>query len=185
MRRPLTPFASPTSEAGSEMGQETLQLGAVIYRHNGANEAMRAFDIAMRHAPQATAVLVTATRAMLEARFEASTLAQEMRVIKHRLSRIETGGLPCTTAVNDLYPSNYRVARPIYITLEPDDSEYVATFTDADISASGDTQAEAVANCKDMIVTLFEDLSAEPPEVLGPGPRRQLEVLRRFLQSEA
>lgn len=164
------------------MAQQFIQLG---YRRNGGIEAMRAFDAIMQHSPQASAVLVSATRAMLEARFEAATFAQEVRLLKHRLSRIERGGLPCTTPVNDLYPSNYSVKKPIYIMLEPEDGGYVATFADADIAASGDTQSEAIANCKDMIVMLFEDLSSEAPETLGPGPLRQLEVLKRFLEADA
>ncbi|GAF95929.1 unnamed protein product, partial [marine sediment metagenome] len=36
---------------------------------------------------------------------------------------------------------------------------YIATFFDANISASGDTQTEAIFNLKDMIVGTFEILS--------------------------
>jgi len=53
---------------------------------------------------------------------------------------------------------------------------------DANISSSGDTQEEAVDNLRMLLVEIFEDLSNEPTDKLGPEPLRQLAVLGQYIR---
>lgn len=76
----------------------------------------------------------------------------------------------------------YQLARDLPIVVQPVDDAYTATFFDANVGMSGDTQEEAVENLKAYMVDLFEDLDSEVPGGLGPGPARQLAALRAVIR---
>ena len=61
----------------------------------------------------------------------------------------------------------------------------IASFFDANIHASGDTEEEAFRNLKSLILDTFDSLSAEPAHRLGPEPTRQLAVLRQFVRKKS
>jgi dCTP deaminase len=93
-----------------------------------------------------------------------------------RLShKIET--VPMTT----LATANLKLQRDIPIVIEETDGGFVATFFDANLSMSGDTQEEAFRNVRGLIVDILSDLEGEPFDRLGPGPRMQLQVLQSFV----
>jgi hypothetical protein len=85
-------------------------------------------------------------------------------------------------AITSFAPEPFSLLRPIEALVEPIDDTFVASFFDANISASGDNQREAFDNLKSFILDTYESLHAEPPERLGPEPRRQLAVLDSFLR---
>ena len=102
----------------------------------------------------------------------------EIREIKAELTRrVETIVIPIAT----LAPEPYELFRAIPVVVQPAGGEFIATFFDANISTAGDTQEEAVANLRSLLLDMFEYLESEPPEALGPEPTRQLGVLRAFL----
>lgn len=84
--------------------------------------------------------------------------------------------------ISTLAPEPFDLVRDINAVVQPVDRGFTATFFDANISTSGDTQEEAVSNLKSLIVEIFEDLESELPEKLGPEPSRQLRVLKEFLR---
>ena len=53
---------------------------------------------------------------------------------------------------------------------------------EANVSATGGTQEEAVWNLTDLVVATFEMLADHDPAALGRGPARQLSVLRQFMR---
>jgi predicted RNase H-like HicB family nuclease len=102
----------------------------------------------------------------------------EIREIKAELTRrVETIVIPIAT----LAPEPYELVRAIPVVVQPAGGEFIASFFDANISTAGDTQEEAVANLRSLLLDMFEYLESEPPEALGPEPTRQLGVLRAFL----
>jgi len=82
-----------------------------------------------------------------------------------------------------LAPEPYDLLREIMVVVQPDDDSFVATFFDANINASGNTQVDAVANLKDTMIATFEALEREPK--LGKGPAIQLAVLREVMRRKA
>ena len=84
--------------------------------------------------------------------------------------------------ISTLAPTPYTLIRDIPCLVQPADSGFVATFFDANISASGDTQQEALENLKALLVDIYDDLVSEPDEKLGPEPKRQLEVLKTLIR---
>jgi hypothetical protein len=92
--------------------------------------------------------------------------------------RDQTAVIPITT----LAPESYQILRDIPAVVEPATDGFIATFFDANISTSGDTEEEAVSNLRSLIVDTFEYLGSEPPDSLGSEPARQLAVLRVFLK---
>jgi hypothetical protein len=84
--------------------------------------------------------------------------------------------VPITT----LDPEPFELRKKIMVVVQPDDDSFVATFFDANINASGNTQVDAVANLKDMMVSLFATLEKE--KKLGKGPANQLAVLRGLMR---
>jgi dCTP deaminase len=85
--------------------------------------------------------------------------------------------VPMTT----LAAPGFTLQRDIPIIIEQTEDAFVATFLDANLSMSGDNKEEAFANLRGFIVDLFNDLSEEPFDRLGPGPSLQLRVLSTFI----
>jgi predicted RNase H-like HicB family nuclease len=103
-----------------------------------------------------------------------------------RLERLKEVGpvAPVTMPIETFAPEPYRVRRAIPIVVRSSGDGFVASFVDANISSSGDTQQEAYANVKELILDVFDRLNSLPAQKLGPGPARQLEVLREFVDAE-
>jgi len=86
--------------------------------------------------------------------------------------------------IDSVAPEPYKLRRPFTATVQSDSPGFVASFPEASIHASGETQDEAIANLKDMIVLVYRCLSGEPADRLGDGPAQQLAVLRKYLVAE-
>ena len=84
--------------------------------------------------------------------------------------------------IQSLAPEPYEVIKPFQVVVRPADGEYIASFFDANLSASGETQAEAVLNLKDIIAGTFEILAEMKEAELGPGPLRQKKTLEEFIR---
>jgi hypothetical protein len=94
------------------------------------------------------------------------------------LSATRIGPIPITV----LAPGRYESLRDIPASLQPVDDGFTATFFDGNISASGETEEEAISNLRSLIIDIFESLESEPSERLGPEPKRQLDLLRAFIR---
>jgi dCTP deaminase len=90
----------------------------------------------------------------------------------------QLGTVPMTT----LATPELTLQRDIPVVIEQTDSGFVATFFDGNLSMSGDTKEEAFGNLRGLLVDVFNDLDAEPPDRLGPGPRSQIQILRSFIR---
>jgi hypothetical protein len=94
-----------------------------------------------------------------------------------RLAEQRTFVVPLTT----LAPEPMQLRLNIPATIEGDGEDFTATFTEANVSASGETAADALANLKASLVSTFEFLESLPASERGPLPERQWEVLRNAL----
>src|SRR5262245_26961874 len=107
-------------------------------------------------------------------------LAHELDRLKKHVKRLEQNQaliVPITT----LAPEPFDLLQEIKVVVHPSDDEYLASFFDANVNAAGANETEAVANLKDVMLALFVYPSGLPAKRLGPGPKRQLQVLRRFI----
>lgn len=113
-------------------------------------------------------------------------LEDKVSELSARLERIEDvePASPMTMHIETFAPEPYRVRRAIPIVVRPSSGCLVASFVDANISSSGDNPQEAYENVKELILDVFDRLSSLPAEKLGPGPARQLAVLREFVDAE-
>ena len=73
-----------------------------------------------------------------------------------------------------------KVLRPFQIAIEPIEDEFVASFLEANINASGDSADEALDNLVSMIHDLYRLFSDEINR-LGPEPARQYSILLNHL----
>jgi predicted RNase H-like HicB family nuclease len=85
--------------------------------------------------------------------------------------------------ISTFSPEPYVLKLSIPVHIRSVDESFIATFFDANISTSGETEEEAFSNLKSLIVETFDYLDLVDPEHLGPEPLRQLEVLREFMSS--
>ena len=72
------------------------------------------------------------------------------------------------------------VLHPLRAVVRPKDGVYMASLEDTNISASGESLAEAVDNLKDIVAAKFRLFSREE-NILGKRSRHQLHVLRQSL----
>jgi hypothetical protein len=86
--------------------------------------------------------------------------------------------------IKDFNRPDYFAKAPLLISVREDyDGEYVVSFQEGEISASGETADEALRWLKEIIVDSFELFSAESA-ALGPLPTRQLKVLEKYVGKE-
>jgi predicted RNase H-like HicB family nuclease len=102
---------------------------------------------------------------------------EELRTEVRHLCRLRTFVVPLAT----LAPEPMQMRLNIPATVEGDGEDFTATFTEANVSASGETAADALANLKSSLVSTYEFLESLPETELGPLPARQWEVLRNVL----
>ncbi len=84
--------------------------------------------------------------------------------------------------LNSLRSKKYSLNQPIYITIEHEDGHVIASFDDIEAFAYSDNEFEAVDQLCQEIVALYEDLSSEDEEELGPLPQKWLSILQDFIQ---
>jgi predicted RNase H-like HicB family nuclease len=106
-------------------------------------------------------------------------IERELRQAMSRLRRMELSR-PLIVPIESFAPEPYELVKSFHIVLESSDNEFIATFFDANVSASGETEMDAIANLKDMILAVFDALQLEKD--LGPGPTKQLSVLKQFIK---
>jgi predicted RNase H-like HicB family nuclease len=112
-------------------------------------------------------------------------LQEQVTQLSRRVEQLEVVAAPLKSAtIQSFAPEAYEVLKPIPVEIEADGDSFVATFRDASISTSGDTEQEAFENLKSLILDIFDSLRREPDENLGPVPRRQLAVLRDVIRVE-
>ena len=86
-----------------------------------------------------------------------------------------------TLQVSTFSPEPYEVLRPIPVLMRPEGDEFVASFVEANVNASGKTQQEAFESLKALLLDIFDSLRSHPAEKLGPESARRLAVLRNFI----
>ncbi len=111
------------------------------------------------------------------------TIEAEVLLLKDRCVLLERTA-PLVVPIETFAPEPYEVIKPFHCVVRLQDGEYIASFFDANLSASGDTYSEAVFNLKDVIVGTFEMLTMMDEDDLGPGPLQQKRVLEEFMQGK-
>jgi hypothetical protein len=82
-------------------------------------------------------------------------------------------------------PAPFDLLHEIKVVVRPSDDDFIATFFDANVNASGCNETDAVNNLKEMIVRRFDYLDLVPSKKLGPALVKQIAVLRRFMRRRA
>jgi hypothetical protein len=103
----------------------------------------------------------------------------ELALQKRRLKVLETRGAPCQMEIHTFAPEPYRVKKPIPILVRPHEGEFLASFLDANVNASGETAHEAFEAVKTLMLDMLDHLARQPK--LGPKLAARLSVLREFI----
>lgn len=90
--------------------------------------------------------------------------------------------LSCGVPIQTFAPEPFVLIKPILVSIEESDDEYIASFFDANISAQGDTRQEAIDNLKDLLLSRFDYLDNLTLAQLGKSLKRQIAVLREFIR---
>src|SRR5207248_538687 len=101
---------------------------------------------------------------------------------ERRIERIESGASNVRTAITDLGDASLEVLKPIPVSIRPSGDDFVASFFDANVNVSGETEQEAFDGLREILIATFELFGSAPDEGLGPEPMRQFAVLRQFLR---
>lgn len=124
---------------------------------------------------------IVATR--LKQALQVHRLEGQIASLAERLDRLEATQKTTEASIQTFAPEAYELKAPIRVTLEEGDSGmFTASFYDANIETSGENEQEAFDNLKNLILDVYDSLMKEKPGKLGPGPKRQLDVLRSFIR---
>ena len=89
---------------------------------------------------------------------------------------------PLCVPISTFAPEPFEVVRSFDVVVRPEEDCFVASLFDANISSSGDTPEEAVANVKDLILMIFQNLESEDDHKLGPAMIRQKHALLSLIR---
>lgn len=104
---------------------------------------------------------------------------QELEAQRQRLEMLETRGAPCKMEIHTFAPEPYRVKKPIPILVRQHGGEFMASFIDANVNASGETEQEAFEAVKVLMLDMLDQLAGKSK--LGPKLAARLAVLREFI----
>jgi hypothetical protein len=96
--------------------------------------------------------------------------------------RLATPYTSIVVPVVSLAPEAFEVLSAIQVVVQGQDGDFTATFFDANIGASGETQQEAVCNLKELLIMSFESLADDDAASLGPLMKKQKAVLEKFMK---
>ena len=85
--------------------------------------------------------------------------------------------------ITDL-PEPCIVKKPFDVFIRHNYDQFVASYHEGGVHASGDTRDEAIENLKDMMAGTFEILSGKPSHMLGAALKRQLKVMREHIEQK-
>jgi hypothetical protein len=105
-----------------------------------------------------------------------SKLSEKLTAILEQLHNV-AGFRAFSVQLETLAPEPYRLIRPISVLVEGNGEDFTASFLQANISGSGETEADALESLRDAIVSTYEALSDVPDDDLGPLPIRQKNTL--------
>ena len=84
--------------------------------------------------------------------------------------------------VGSLIPTALPLKQYIPVSLTEISDGYIASFVEANIHSSGETELEAIDNLRTLITDFYTRLSGLAPSLLGPMPAKQFSILRSFIQ---
>jgi hypothetical protein len=120
-----------------------------------------------------------AWEARVQERSRLERLEQELAIQRQRLEDLEERGAVRPMEIHTFAPEPYRVKKPIPIIVRPLTAEFLASFVDANVNASGETEQEAFEAVKTLLLDMLDQLARQPR--LGPKLAARLSVLREFI----
>jgi hypothetical protein len=120
-----------------------------------------------------------------EARAREAANAQRIAVLEQRLEALEEqqdNPPQCEMWIHTFAPEPYPLKKPIPILVRTHDGESLASFSDANINISGETEAEAFASIKSLILDAWDRLQKlSTNHKLGPKLQEKLAVLQEYI----
>lgn len=114
-------------------------------------------------------------------RFE--VLESEISALKKQVVDLQTSRATMLI-INTIIDDEVECTRPFAVSLTSSDSECTVTFSDANLSSSGISEAEAVERLKELIVDTFLLLDSLDESVFGPGPLLEYKSLSMILKKK-
>jgi hypothetical protein len=192
---PISPLDPPLPEGSSLMVARPEFLAQGIYHLSLGGQEVWAGQWSPPNLKDAIAGVMWTTRriftetqrrerrwdvALVAMRDNIETLTREMSGLKCEIQRLQQSRVyvvPLTTLTQP-----FEMVQQIPVTIEGDGEDFTATFVEANVSASGETEADAIANLKDSLLSSYELLENLPPNQLGPLPTRQWEILQNVVK---
>lgn len=111
-------------------------------------------------------------------------LEAQVRALAARVEALEKQ--PLRVPIATFGPEPFDLRKPIEAVIQSvGEEDYVASFFDANVNATGCNPNKAFANLVETLLTRLDTLERLPAEKLGKGPARQLAVLREFIGRRA
>lgn len=107
-----------------------------------------------------------------------SVLEQEMAEVRARIA-----ARPTLVPIQTLAPHPVEVTKPILAVVQPDDGAWAASWSEANVNASGDTELAAIDMLKDVIASTFR-LFCDQEGKLADDLVKRFAIMREFLRAK-
>ena len=125
---------------------------------------------------------------ILQLELRISDLTRQCKTLQNRVSQLEETAPSVVVPINTFAPKPFELIKPVLALVEPvidengEPCEYIASFVDGALSATGDTLEEAIALLKSRMTSQYRFLASLPADRLGRTPQRQLTALRSVMR---
>jgi hypothetical protein len=160
---------------------ESQIVSGLMMQFVGANPTLPAFPIAPTGV-DIGAMIAKQSEQITEVSQRLGRVESDLQELTKKIEWLRTQGRAIWVPVQSLAPDPYELLRPITVVVTLAGEEFEASFFDANLYGSGDTEEEAVSDLKSVIVETFERLSALPDEKLGPAMLKQKRVLGVYMK---
>jgi len=108
-------------------------------------------------------------------------IERKLELVLEKLRAFEPLTACLTIPIENFISKPYQVVRPFTAVLIPSEGGFEASFYDANLSTYGDTESEAIENLKELLLDTLERLNELNDDDLGPGPKKQKEILTSLI----
>lgn len=112
-----------------------------------------------------------------------AVLRNEKRIEALEASFGQIAERPFMASIATLTVQGLKLKQHIPILVKPNGDDYVVSFVDANIGATGETVPEAIESFKEIMAAMFRKLRSLQASALGPGPSGQLKILNDFIEA--
>lgn len=142
---------------------------------------------------------VAGSKARTTERSEIGQLREEIAALRYEVEALKNQLTVCTDKIRGLCDdvdsrpivkeaeiidigNGFKTLRPIHVVIEEAEEQATVSLPEIELSATGETESDAILNFKKELASLYRDLFETPTDKLGKLPASWLRILQKVMK---